>query len=132
MSTARYGKAGCGTQTAALYIGGVSPVTGKTENWNGTAWTELADLNTARYALSCCGANDTAALAFGGTPPVKDETEEWDGSSWTEVADLATGRIEMEGAGTSTLGLCIGAGGPAMANTEEWSYSASVETVAFD
>ena len=56
-------------------------------------------------------------------------------SSWTEEADLATGRYYLTGLGTSSLGLAAGGikTGAAGANdTEEWSYSASVETVSFD
>jgi hypothetical protein len=39
-----------------------------TESWNGTSWTEVNDLNTARRDLGGCGATNTAALAFGGFP----------------------------------------------------------------
>jgi hypothetical protein len=39
-------------------------------SWNGTSWTEVNDLNTARYILGGAG-TQTAALAFGGfTTPV--------------------------------------------------------------
>ena len=40
-----------GTTTAGLISGGIAPpapATGETETWNGSAWTEVADLNTAR------------------------------------------------------------------------------------
>ena len=70
-----------GTNTAALAFGG-NPATGKTEEWNGASWVEVADLSTARQQLSGAGTN-TAALAFGGTPPVTGATEEWSGSSNT-------------------------------------------------
>jgi hypothetical protein len=53
-----------GTNTAALAFGGDPPV-GNTESWNGTSWTELNDLNTARRILTGAGTS-TAALAFGG------------------------------------------------------------------
>ena len=61
-------------------------------------------------------------------------TENWDGSSWTEVADVATGRNEAAGVGTNTLGLLAGGyqGTAYQALTEEWSFAATVETVAFD
>jgi hypothetical protein len=40
---------GAGTNTAALAFGGnIPPTTGATETWNGTNWTEVNDLNTAR------------------------------------------------------------------------------------
>jgi hypothetical protein len=47
-----------------------STLRANTESWNGTSWTELNDLNTARRLLGGSGTN-TAALAFGGfLPPV--------------------------------------------------------------
>jgi hypothetical protein len=69
MNTARYALAGAGTQTAALAFGGglPSPVTGATEEYNGTSWTNNpTGLNTARAFLAGAG-TQTAALAFGGS-----------------------------------------------------------------
>jgi hypothetical protein len=40
-----------------------------TETWNGTSWTEVNDLNTARRIFGGAGTN-TAALAFGGITTV--------------------------------------------------------------
>jgi hypothetical protein len=51
-----------GTQSSFLLIGG-SPNT--TEFWNGSSWTELADLATPRQGLRACGSS-TSAVAFGG------------------------------------------------------------------
>ena len=48
------GMASLGTQTAALSVGGyLGPpgATAKNEEYNGTSWTEKADINTARYGL---------------------------------------------------------------------------------
>ena len=54
------------------------------------AWTEIADLNTARnYYLEQVEELPTAAIA---EPEVHQElqieVESWNGSSWTEVTDL--------------------------------------------
>src|SRR6056300_1490251 len=58
LGTARYALAGAGTQTAALAFGGEGPPnTGATESYNGTSWTEVNDLNTARRQLAGCGTN---------------------------------------------------------------------------
>ena len=38
----------------------------QTESWNGTSWTEVNDLNTARLQLAGAGDTNTEALAFGG------------------------------------------------------------------
>ena len=69
--------AGAGTQTAALAFGSRTPVTGATESYNGTIWSEQNDLNQTRSSLAGAGTS-TAALAFGGTnPPNTAATEEW-------------------------------------------------------
>ena len=50
LNTGRESLAGAGTQTAALAFGGeVPPQTGATESYDGTSWTEVNDLNAARY-----------------------------------------------------------------------------------
>jgi hypothetical protein len=85
---------GCGTQTAAFGVGGnTTVVTGATESYNGTVWTELNDLNTARYQTNTFG-TQTAATAAGGYDgtAVTGVTEIWNGTSWTEVNDLNTAR----------------------------------------
>ena len=67
--------AGFGTQTAALDAGGYivgSPVTGATEVYNGTAWTETGDLNTARYHPSG-GGTTVSGLVFGGKWEIHDK-----------------------------------------------------------
>ena len=55
-----------GTQTAALAFGGNTPPGNfdLTELYNGTNWTEVSDLTTARNNLAGCGADNTSALAF--------------------------------------------------------------------
>jgi hypothetical protein len=72
---------------SALAFGGTAgAVTGVTESWNGTSWTELNDLNTARDFLGGAG-TQTSALAFGGeaTPSFLTVNESWNGTSWTEL-----------------------------------------------
>jgi hypothetical protein len=54
MNTARKGKiGGAGTQTAALGFGGNGPpsMLAITESYNGSSWTEVNDLNTARTSM---------------------------------------------------------------------------------
>jgi hypothetical protein len=135
LNDGRYSVGGAGSQTSALATGGASaPVVGNTELFDGSSWTEVNNLNTARYGADAAGDTNTSVLAFGGTPPHKDETEEWDGTNWTEVADLSTARVELAGAGNKNTALAIGgAAWPTVYNNvEEWSQSASVETIAFD
>jgi hypothetical protein len=100
-----------------------SPVTGATEEYNGTSWaTSPGSLNTARLTLAGAG-TQTAALAFGGSPPVTGATEEYNGTSWTtSPASLATARSSLEGCGTQAAGLAFGGYITAVtAATEEWT-----------
>ena len=124
MNTARsqMGSAGQAPYTAALGFGGQADPGYKTEteSWNGSSWTELADLNTARDDLAGAGIQ-TAALGFGGAVPSgKSETESWNGSSWTEVNDLNSARGYLGGAGTYTAALAIG-GQTGTGKTEDWN-----------
>jgi hypothetical protein len=59
-----------------------------TETWNGTSWTEVNDLNTARYFISGAGSDNTNAIATGGEAPAfTNAAETWNGTSWTKVID---------------------------------------------
>ena len=64
-----------------------------TELWNGTNWTEVNDLNTARSGLTGFGLVNTAAIAQGSNAiPTGSLTELWNGTSWTEVNNLNSPR----------------------------------------
>ncbi len=43
-------------------------ITSATESWNGTSWSQVDELNTARSFSGGAGTN-TASLAFGGSVP---------------------------------------------------------------
>ena len=61
-----------------------------TEQWNGSSWTEVNDLNTARSDMGGFGIY-TAGLGYGGAEPPggrSAKTELWNGSSWSETGDL--------------------------------------------
>ena len=128
--------AGNGTSyTSALAVGGESPsYTTNTEEWNGTNWTEVNNLNTARNSLRCVGNNTEAMLAVGGSisPGKTGKTEEWNGVSWTEVADLATARSNVGASGSSTAGLAFGGNTPTKTGaTEEWNGAGAGQTRTF-
>ncbi len=56
-----------------------SPPSAKTESWNGTAWTEVADMATAR-ALGSSTPSGTSSAAFvtgSSDPGYSAATEEW-------------------------------------------------------
>ena len=121
-----------GTTTAAIAFGGLDTVppyaaSTTTEQYNGSTWTEVADLGTARYVAGQAGSSSTSALYFGGiggtgagaTPPYA-VTESWDGTSWTEANDLNTPRFALAGFGTQTAAVAAGGTPPNMTNVEEW------------
>ena len=118
-----------GTQTAALGAGGEAPpITGDTELWNGSSWTEVSELNTNRHGGAGGGIQTAGIVAGGrlGPPGNSDTVETWDGTSWTEVAELNAAKYELAGCGTQTAALVFG-GNPALATTETWNGSSWTE-----
>ena len=108
---------GTGDKNAALAVGGgtaVWPATAvgnadveRTEEYDGSSWSEAPDNVTARNFGAASGtAND--ALIFGGfLPPAwygvsTGATETYDGTSFSEVNDLNQTRRALQGAGVST------------------------------
>ena len=134
LNTARKGLRGAGaSSTATVVFGGQIPPnsptsatsTAITELWNGSSWTEVNNLNTARYASASFGIS-TAAIMAGGQhnppPSQAEEVEQWDGSSWTEVADISV-RTYLSGGGTTTSGIVFGGQAPpgsGQTQTESW------------
>ncbi len=130
---ARMNTGGQGTATASLCFGGSSFTGGvpgltrqaSNEEWNGTSWTEKANLSQALNNNAAAGgpATPTAALCMGGNPePQGQTTRIWDGSSWTDSASLNAVVASGMGCGTSTAALCIGGSPTPRANeTEIWN-----------
>jgi len=139
MNEGRIQGAGSGTQTASIFAGGTSPTTGDVETYNGSSWTEVAELNTARAELaSSTVAPSTAMIVFSGhtgTYPTQNNVtsnEYYNGSSWTELADMNVGRRGLGGAGTAyTAALAFGGyrqSSPYIAaTTETWNGSSWTE-----
>jgi len=127
---------GAGTQNASLCFGGSSHLQ-TNEAYNGTAWTEVGDLNTGRHRLAAAkNGTTTATLAIGGEVPPNSDTvnvESWDGSSWSEVNNLNTARRLLGAAGTSTsaIGFAGTTAHPSAngetAIAEEWNGTAWTE-----
>ena len=68
------------TATSAMYFGGAEIPAGLTESYNGTSWTEVADmaLNYGSGAGSPAGSNVLALKCGGPNPsPANTATEEW-------------------------------------------------------
>jgi len=133
LNTARYYLYGFGTQTASIACGGdTGSVSALTELYNGSSWTEVNDLNTARGGGGSAGKSpSTAGLIFGsaGPTPSKGFTESWDGSSWTEVNDLNTAREGIGGFGIQTAAIAAaGYTTTDVNNVESWNGSSWSET----
>ena len=80
INTARWGIGSNGTTAASMIYGGTPPTTGATESWNGSAWTEVADMATANFtgapSQSPTNTNESAFSASG-DPSRPTAMEEW-------------------------------------------------------
>ncbi len=126
------GRGATGGIAAALIWGG-SPNNGDTEQYNGTAWTEVNDLNTSgnQQPTGPTGTY-TDTITAGRGPGWQAVSESWNGSTWTETSDLNTARRALgSGGGSSTDAAVFGGNVPpnnASALTETWNGSAWTET----
>jgi len=139
LNTARGYLGGAGTDHEALlaFGGTTGPATQSiTEQYDGSSWTEVNDLNTARANVTGFGSS-TAAIGGNGSTPDKSQVESWNGSSWTEIAELNTSRSDSASAGVQTSGM-VATGTPVPGNpalrpggssivTEVWNGSAWTE-----
>ena len=127
---ANYRYAG-GTQTAAFGAGGYNPdlshlaVTDKTEEYDGSSWTNTNDMGTARYGGCGCG-TQTAGLASAGwyNNPNLLLNEEYNGSTWTEAGDINTGHAYGYNCGTQTAALMA----TGMSNPSPATHTANAES----
>jgi hypothetical protein len=94
------------------------------ETWNGTNWTEVADVNTAVYGHGGAGDSNASSLKFTGSTPGGQTTnvETWNGSAWTETTNMSRDSYQVGFCGTSPSALAFG-GSQSNADinyTEEW------------
>ena len=116
MNQARQAMLGGGSRTSNIQAGGTNPSTGYPDNceeYDGSSWSEIAEMNQARGFSGGSGANAEAVLIFGGRHPSGGDdynnSELWNGSSWSETHELNTGRSRGAGAGiVSTAALLMG------------------------
>jgi hypothetical protein len=127
LNTPKYGLVGAGTNAAAIMAGGRAPPDlNETETYDGTSWTEVANLNVNRsFGASASSTPAPTAIVFGGIDgyptTVHDKTEKWDGTSWTEVNPLNTGRTYPGGAGAlNTNALCFAGNVSPSKQVESW------------
>ena len=115
-----------GSQAAGQVMGGYTP--GPTlnvisEQFNGTAWAEVGDLNTGRWS-GAGGGTITAGFYVGGRPGTFNNSEIYNGLAWTAVNTLQDGRGYLSGGGPTTAGLVFGGGTPETTlgkQTESWN-----------
>ena len=139
LNTARGdGLGGFGTTSLAGVTGGDTGVPGdswvaNTEIYNGSSWSEVADLNTAGYYMQGTAGTSTASITAGRrTSTNTNNVESWNGSSWTEVAEINTARRGAQSAQpASAVSAFLIFGGyttTPLAVTESWNGSAWTET----
>ena len=133
MNTTRFGFAsGTGTQTAGMISAGEpNPVTA-VEQYNGTSWTEVAEMNTSRDRTAGSGTQSATLIISGrlDTPDADSAlVESWNGSAWTEVGDVNTARYALAASvgGTYTSTIIFGGAPGQKTNTESWNGSAWTE-----
>jgi len=88
------GSGGFGTQSDGVSYGGepapASPILTNTEQWNGTAWDNTANLpDTASYVAGNAGLA-SAGLSIGGVHPITNVTREFSGQTSTVTASTLT------------------------------------------
>jgi hypothetical protein len=153
LNTARSNLAGAGTQTASIMFGGSSPapspypqpyyIHNETESYDGTTFTEVANLNTARITNRGGFGTSTAGFLAGGYtyPPagptgIQQLCESWNGSAWSETTDFNTKRYSFASSSSSPYTSAIITGGftggppPSQINNavETWNGSSWTET----
>ena len=125
-----------GVQTGAIAAGGQTPsaAVDNVETYNGTTWTEKANLNLARQSLQACGTT-TAALAWSGWQNYPlggtGASELWNNTSWTTVNSTvrgATGAQAGASAGASSTSALYWGGQPgAQTLCETWDGTSWTE-----
>ena len=129
LNTARSSAMGAGTQGAGIVTGGYTPpTTANTEQYDGSSWTEVGDLNSASVSGGMAHNSPYAdTIKFGGSPDT-DKSESWNNSSWTEQGNLNTGRIGGSGYGDSSTSAGYAGGDPVSSNiNENWDGSSWTE-----
>ena len=124
INTPGYGRAGSGTETAAVISGGIDGggQINATEEYNGSSWTTV---NARPYSGGNAGTSGTQtdSLVYGGNPSsALTTTVRYDGTNWATAPNMANSRA-MSGssaAGTSTAALASSASSGSTA-TEEFN-----------
>ena len=132
LNTARGYHGGAGTDHEALlaFGGTTGTAVNNVEQYNGSSWSEVAEINTTRANLTGFGSS-TAAIAGNGSTPDKSQVESWNGSAWTEIAELNTSRSDSASAGIQTSGM-VATGTPVPGNPALQPGGTSTVTETWD
>ena len=133
MNTARHSgimSAGANAEAALGFGGGPPPAptaVAITESWNGSTWTEVADLNSKRASGGGAG-NYTSAIAAGGDQ-YSGTSESWNGSSWTNITSSPNTGHTQQGAGSDNEDAILFGGSPYAVNnnSDYWNGSSWTE-----
>ena len=118
---------GGGTSTEGIVFGGLEPsLSQKTEEWDGSSWTEKNDLNNGMRSGGGTGASNSAMSVGGDSSPVTDNAETWNGTSWTNITEMGQAREGLGAAGATNTAVIIFAGGPS-SDAQTWNGSAWTE-----
>tara|TARA_R100000541_G_scaffold7885_1_gene15529 strand:+ start:383 stop:1378 length:996 start_codon:yes stop_codon:yes gene_type:complete len=118
-----------GTQNASIVFGGdTGSRVAICESYNGTAWTEVNDLQQARVSGAGFGTATAAIMCCGNDGPGSPtaDCESWDGTSWSEINNVPERMVSNGGSGTQTAGLSGGG------QTNDIARGTFVEVYAFD
>ena len=126
---------GFGSSTSAIFSGGSEggAQLDLCEQYDGTSWSEVADLNATRSYGMGAGTSGAAGLFTGGRvagPTISATNEQWDGTSWTEVNNINTARNSggASNQGTVTASLIFGGNTPPRSVvTEQWDGTSWTE-----
>ncbi len=150
LNNSRWGGGAAGTTgTAAMYFGGnenptpTYNTTTDTEQYNGTSWTEVSNLNTARQQIVGLGTQSDAMAVGGQTISGEiNSSEHWNGTSWTATNNLGSERRALGAAGHATSSAAVVWGGwdkgPALASAKtetfdgtNWSEANDLSVAAY-
>jgi len=133
LNTARWITTGCaygytGSETLALCVGGRKPpgatYSNNNEEFNGTSWSEKAEISNARDQLAGNGTTTSGLVSGGYDGAVRNYSESWNGVSWTDTPTMGTARYELGSAGATNTAAIRFSGAPSKDETETWNGSA--------
>jgi hypothetical protein len=138
ISTARrdaFSSKGGAAQTATFLAGGGAPgpVKNNTELYDGTSWTSVGNINTARLRGGG-GGSSTAGIIVAGSadPPRTTATESWDGSSWTTNPFSTAVATDTQGSAfaTNTNGITFGGSTDSGTTAAAEELNTSINTIS--